>query len=154
MKKVIIFSAVVVLIFAVIAVLTNQQKAEKTAGNPYGTDNLRSSTIDLLDDENYQNIITPDELDQKLEEEESAIVYFFSPECIHCMKTTPILMPVADEMDEHVDQYNLLEYTNGWDEFNIQSTPTLVKFKNGKETSRIVGEHSKEEIEEWFQKNQ
>ena len=69
------------------------------------------------------------------------------------MNTTPVLMPVADEMDEQVDQYNLLEYENGWNEFNIQSTPTLVKFENGKETSRIVGEHSKEEFEEWFQAN-
>ena len=153
MKKVLIFSAVVVLIFAVIAFLTNQQKAEQTAGNPYGTDDLNSSTIDLLDDENYQNIITPDELDQKLEEEDSTIVYFFSPECIHCMNTTPVLMPVAEDMDEHVYQYNLLEYENGWNEFNIQSTPTLVKYENGKETSRIVGEHSKEEFEEWFQAN-
>lgn len=153
MKKVLIFSAVVVLIFAVIAFLTNQQKAEQTAGNPYGTDDLKSSTIDLLDDENYQNIITPDELDQKLEEEDSTIVYFFSPECIHCMNTTPVLMPVAEDMDEQVYQYNLLEYENGWNEFNIQSTPTLVKYENGKETSRIVGEHSKEEFEEWFQAN-
>ncbi|WP_455660989.1 thioredoxin family protein [Pradoshia sp.] len=154
MKKVLIFSAVVVLIFAVIAILTNQQKAEKTAGNPYGTDNLKSSTVDLLDDENYQNIITPDELDQKLEEDESITVYFFSPECIHCINTTPILMPVAEDMDEHVYQYNLLEYENGWNEFNIQSTPTLVKYENGKEKSRIVGEHSKEEFEEWFQANE
>lgn len=153
MKKVLIFSAVVVLVFAVIAFLTNQQKAEQTAGNPYGTDDLKSSTIDLLDDENYQNIITPDELDKKLEEEDSTIVYFFSPECIHCMNTTPVLMPVAEDMDEHVYQYNLLEYGNGWNEFNIQSTPTLVKYENGKETSRIVGEHSKEEFEEWFQAN-
>ena len=153
MKKVLIFSAVVVLIFAVIAFLTNQQKAEQTAGNPYGTDDLNSSTIDLLDDENYQNIITPDELDQKLDEEDSTIVYFFSPECIHCMNTTPVLMPVAEDMDEQVYQYNLLEYENGWNEFNIQSTPTLVKYENGKETSRIVGEHSKEEFEEWFQAN-
>ena len=154
MKKVLIFSAVVILIFAVIAILTSQQKAEKTAGNPYGTDDLKSSTVDLLDDENYQNIITPDELDQKLEEEDSTIVYFFSPECIHCMNTTPVLMPVAEDMDKHVDQYNLLGYENGWNEYNIESTPTLVKYENGKETSRIVGEHSKEEFEEWFQANE
>ncbi|WP_148631162.1 co-chaperone YbbN [Bacillus sp. E214] len=151
MKKVIIFVAAVVLIFAAIAYLSNKQQTEKTSSdNPYGKENLSPATVDQLDDPLYQNIITPDELDEKLEKEEAMTVYYFSPECPHCVKTTPILMPVAEEMDEHIYQYNVLEFEQGWDEIEGSGTPTLIHYKNGKETSRISGEHSAEEFKQWF----
>lgn len=150
MKKVVIFVAAVILIFAAIAYLTNKQQTEKTAGsnNPYGKDELNPATVDQLDDPLYQNIITPDELDEKLEKEESVTVYYFSPKCSHCVNTTPILMPVAEEMDEHIYQYNVLEFEQGWNE--IDATPTLIHYKNGKETSRIEGERTAEEFKQWF----
>lgn len=149
MKKVIIFVAAVVLIFAAIAYLSNKQQTEKTSGdNPYGKDKLNPATVDQLDDPLYQNIITPDELDEKLKKEDSVTVYYFSPICSHCKVTTPILMPVAEEMDEHIYQYNVLEFEQGWDE--IEATPTLIHYKNGKETSRITGERTAEEFKQWF----
>lgn len=150
MKKVVIFVAAVVLIFAAIAFLTNKQQTEKTSGNnnPYGKDDLKSATVDQLDDPLYQNIITPDELDEKLDKEESVTVYYFSPECSHCVKTTPILMPVAEDLDKHIYQYNVLEFEQGWNE--IDATPTLIHYEDGKETSRIEGERSAEEFEQWF----
>ena len=58
-------------------------------------------------------------------------------------------MPVAEEMDEHIYQYNVLEYAEGWD--IIDGTPTLIHYKNGEETSRIEGEHSAEEFKQWFE---
>lgn len=149
MKKVIIFVAAVVLIFAAIAYLSNKQQTEKTSGdNPYGKDKLNPATVDQLDDPLYQNIITPDELDEKLKKEDSVTVYYFSPICSHCKVTTPILMPVAEEMDEHIYQYNVLEFEQGWNE--IEATPTLIHYKNGKETSRIAGERTAEEFKQWF----
>ena len=151
MKKVVIFVAVIVVIFAAIAFLTNKQQTEKTSGNnPYGKDELHPLTVDQLDDPLYQNIITPDELDEKLDKEESVIVYYFSPECSYCVKTTPVLMPVAEDLDKHVYQYNVLEFEQGWDKIEGSGTPTLIHYKNGEETSRIVGERSAEEFEQWF----
>ena len=135
MKKVIIFVAVVVVLFATIAYLSNKQQTEKTSGNnPYGKDELHPATADQLKDPLYQNIITPTELDEKLKKEESVTVYYFSPICSHCKVTTPILMPVAEEMDEHIYQYNVLEFEQGWNE--IDATPTLIHYKNGKEIKR------------------
>ncbi len=150
MKKVVIFVAAIVLIFAGIAYLTNKQQSEKTSGgnNPYGKEDLKPATIDQLDDPLYQNIITPEELDEKLKKEEAVTVYYFSPECSHCAKTTPILMPVAEDLDKDIYQYNVLEFEQGWNE--IDATPTLIHYKNGKETSRITGEHSAEEFKQWF----
>lgn len=145
MKKLGIIGAVVVVLFIVIILLTNLANQDKLKDNPYGTDNLRQSTIDLLDNENYQNIILPEALEEKIASGEPVVAYMFSPECPHCMKMTPALMPIADEVGVHIDQLNILEYDKGWDEYNIEYTPTLIYFKDGKEVSRIVGDYSDKE---------
>lgn len=145
MKKLGIIGAVVVVLFIVIILLTNLANQDKLKDNPYGTDNLRQSTIDLLENENYQNIILPEALEEKIASGEPVVAYMFSPECPHCMKMTPALMPIADEVGVHIDQLNILEYDKGWDEYNIEYTPTLIYFKDGKEVSRIVGDYSDKE---------
>ena len=151
MKKVIIFATVVVLLFAAIAYLSNKQQTEKTSGNnPYGKDELHPATADQLKDPLYQNIITPTELDEKLKKEDSVTVYYFSPICSHCKVTTPILMPVVEELDEQIYQYNVLEFKQGWDELKEDGTPTLIHYKNGKEISRISGERTADEFKQWF----
>ncbi|QBK26851.1 thioredoxin family protein [Ureibacillus thermophilus] len=151
MKKLGIIAAVVVILFGVIIVLTNLSNKSKLENNPYGTDNLRQSTIDLLDDENYQNIILPDALREKIKSGEPVVAYLFSPECPHCKEMTPRLMPIAEEMGVHIDQLNILEYEEGWDEYNVEATPTLIYFKDGKEVDRIVGAHPDENIRQFFE---
>ncbi|MBD8035022.1 thioredoxin family protein [Solibacillus merdavium] len=150
MKKLAIVGAVIVLLFAGIIVLTNMKNSEKLEDNPYGTDNLKQSTIDLLDDENYQNIILPDALAKKIESGNGVVGYFFSPECSHCKNYTPKLMPIADEMDIQVDQLNILEYTNEWDTYNITATPTLIYFENGEEVARLEGDAPDETTRQFF----
>lgn len=144
MKKLGIIAAIVVVLFAIIIFLTNMTNKDKLANNPYGTDNLRQSTIDLLDNKNYQNIILPQDLKEKIATGEPVVAYLFSPECPHCMKMTPALMPIADEVGVQIDQLNILEYEAGWNEYNIEYTPTLIYFKDGKEVNRIVGDYSKD----------
>ncbi|MBD8036477.1 MULTISPECIES: thioredoxin family protein [Solibacillus] len=150
MKKLAIVGAVIVLLFAGIIILTNMKNSEKLEDNPYGTKNLKQSTIDLLDDENYQNIILPDALAKKIESGEGVVGYFFSPECSHCKNYTPKLMPIADEMDIQVDQLNILEYTNEWDTYNITATPTLIYFENGEEVARLEGDAPNETTRQFF----
>ena len=150
MKKLAIVGAVIVLLFAGIIVLTNMKNSEKLEDNPYGTDNLKQSTIDLLDDKNYQNIILPDALAKKIESGDGVVGYFFSPECSHCKNFTPKLMPIADELDVQVDQLNILEYTNEWDTYNITATPTLIYFENGEEVARLEGDAPDETTRQFF----
>ncbi|MEK9199504.1 thioredoxin family protein [Ureibacillus sp. 179-F W5.1 NHS] len=144
MKKLGIIGAIVVVLFAAIIILTNLANEDKLKDNPYDTDNLNQSTIDLLSDENYQNIILPDALEEKIASGEPVVAYMFSPECPHCQKMTPALMPIAEELGVHIDQYNILEYNQGWNDYQITATPTLIYFKDGKEVSRIVGDYSKD----------
>ncbi|WP_046175440.1 thioredoxin family protein [Domibacillus indicus] len=139
MKKVIIFAVVLIAIFGAIAFITQYQKEQASEGNPYGKEDLETETVKQLDDPNYQNIILPDDLQKKLENGEDAVVYFYSPTCPHCQETTPVLMPIADDENVEVLQYNLLEFEQGWNDYGIEYTPTLVYFENGTEKDRLVG---------------
>ncbi|EOR25196.1 MULTISPECIES: thioredoxin family protein [Niallia] len=151
MKKVIFFLVFIIILFAGVAFLSNMQKEKAVEGNMYKKDNLKPETIELLDDPNYQNIILPSELEEKLKTEEDVTVYFFSSDCMYCKQTTPELMPLAEELNVSIDQYNLWEFEEGWDKYNIESTPTIVQYKNGEEVSRINGYREPAVFKQWLE---
>ena len=150
MKKLLIIGGAIAAVFVLLIVLTNMSNDKKLAGNPYGTEDLKQETIDQLDDENYQNIILPDDLKAKVESGEPVTAYFFSPICSHCKAMTPVLMPIVEEMDVDVVQYNVYEFDQGWDDYRIEATPTMIYFEDGQEVSRMVGNQPKENIEAFF----
>ncbi|MFS0862413.1 thioredoxin family protein [Fredinandcohnia sp. 179-A 10B2 NHS] len=152
MKKLIIFTVIIVGLFGALAFITTSQNKQKVEGNPYGKDNLEQATIDQLDDENYGNQILPEELEEKLNNGESVTVYFYSPTCEWCKKTTPEIVPMTDEIGLDLKKYNLLEFEDGWNTYGIQSTPTLVHFENGEEVSRLVGyQEDPDSFKKWFE---
>ncbi|WP_057767688.1 thioredoxin family protein [Cytobacillus praedii] len=154
MKKVIIFLAVIVLLFGAVALLTKMQNEEKVSEeNPYGKSDLHPETIAQLDDPNYQNLILPDQLEKKLDKKEDVTVYFYSPTCSHCQRTTPVVSPLAKDMNINLTKFNLLEFDNGWNQYGITETPTIVQYKAGKEVNRITGYQEKEVFEKWFNEN-
>ena len=154
MKKVLIFLGIIIVLFGSLAFLTNRQNSEKVSeDNPYGKSSLHPETIALLDDENYQNIILPDELDQKLADQGDTTVYFFQSTCEYCKQATPILSPLAEELGIDLVQYNLLEFEQGWDDYAIEGTPTIVQFKDGKEVARISNLRDEAEYRQWFTEN-
>ena len=131
MKKLLIIGAGVLALFIVLIIIQTVNNNNRLANNDlYDKDDLNAATIDQLNDENYQNIIMPDALAEKLEAGEDAVVYFFSPTCQYCQKATPILMDVAGEEDIHIDQFNVLEYDDS--AYGIEYTPTLIYFEDGK----------------------
>ncbi|WP_273122911.1 thioredoxin family protein [Metabacillus sp. HB246100] len=155
MKKILIFGSIILVLFGTLAFVTSYQNKQKAEGNMYNKSSLDPATISLLDDANYQNIILPEELETKLEKKEDTIVYFFSPKCDHCIATTPVLMPLANDLDVEVKQFNLLEFEDGWRDYNITGTPTLVHFQDGEEVARSEGSNTEEAfrelLEEWKQ---
>ncbi|WP_075980561.1 thioredoxin family protein [Bacillus massilinigeriensis] len=154
MKKIIIFLVVIIALFATVGVLTKMQNEEKVSEkNPYGKDSLHPETVEQLDDPNYQNLILPDELANALKDKKDTTVYFYSPTCPHCQRTTPIVAPLAKDMDINLVQYNLLEFEQGWDDYHVEETPTIIQYKDGKETARITGYHEEAEFESWFNNN-
>lgn len=153
MKKLGIIGGVIVVLFILIIVLTNLSNNSKLKDNPYGTLDLKQETIDQLDDENYQDIILPDALAEKIASGEPTVAYFFSPICVHCQHFTPKLMPIADDMDVQIDQLNVYEFEDAWDTYNIEYTPTLVYFKDGIEVARFVGDIEEDEVRNFFETN-
>ena len=151
MKKIIIFLVIIAGLFAVIAYMTSIQNTEKSADNPFEKDRLHAETIAQLDDENYQNIILPEELETALDNKEDAIVYFYSPLCSYCKQATPHLMEASKNMDIYVGQINLIEFPEGTKDFDIESTPTLIVFENGKEKERLVGAADTATFEKFFE---
>lgn len=150
MKKLLIIGGAIVAVFILLIVLTNMSNDKKLADNPYGTEDLEQETIDQLDDENYQNIILPDDLKEEIESGEPVTAYFFSPICVHCKAMTPVLMPVVEDMGVDLVQYNIYEFEQGWEDYKIEGTPTIIHFEDGKEVSRLYGAHPKENIEAFF----
>lgn len=138
MNKLYIIAGIIVVLFIAIMLLQNKANETKLENNPYGTNDLNQATIDQLNDENYQNIILPDQLEEKINSGEGTFAYFFSPTCVHCQAFTPVLMPLAEEAGVEIHQLNLLEF-DLWSQYDVNSTPTLIYFKDGKEVNRLIG---------------
>lgn len=150
-NKMLAIIGVIVILFVVLIVANqykNKQAVEQNE-NPYGKEKLHQETIDLIGDPLYGNIIVPDDLDQKLDDKEDVTVYYFSPTCVYCQKTTPVVVPVAEEMDVDMKKMNLLEFDK-MDYYDIEGTPTLIHYEDGEEVGRLVGQHSEEDFREFF----
>lgn|SRR5699024_989529 len=153
-NKMLIIVGVIVLLFAGLYFVNNykNEQALENSDNPYGKDDLRQETIDQLDDPLYQNIIVPDDLDAELGSGEDITVYYYSPTCSYCQKTTPVVVPVAEEMGVDLKKMNLLEFDK-MDYYKVEGTPTIIHYEDGKEVARIVGEQPKENFEAFFKEN-
>jgi thiol-disulfide isomerase/thioredoxin len=119
----------------------NQMSLKSQGENIYGipASKLNSLTVKQLDDPNYQNIILPAELEQRLKGNTPSFIYFFSPACVHCVATTPHLAPLAKELGVDMKIFNVLEFTGGWTDYKLTVTPTLVYYEDGKEVERLEG---------------
>src|SRR5699024_5842162 len=110
-KMFLFLGAVIILFGALYFVVDYKNKqAVETNDNPYDKETLHQETIDQLDDPLYQNQVTPDELSDMLDNGEDTVVYFYSPTCSHCQKTTPVLVPLTEDKDIEMKKLNLLEY--------------------------------------------
>lgn len=149
-KSMIIFASALVVLVVVLIYVVNYQNSQKTADNPYEKNDLQQETIDQLDDPNYQNQILPDELEKQIESGEPTTVYFYSPTCVYCQRTTPRMMPIVNEYDLDVKKMNVLEFEGQMSEYGVQGTPTLIHFENGEEQARLSGEQSVRSLDDFF----
>lgn len=146
-----LIAGVIILVFVLLLVLQNLQHSKALKDyNPYGKDNLNAPTKDLLKDKNYQNIILPEDLQARIDSGKPTTAYFFSPTCEYCKQTTPIVAPLSKDLGVDLVQYNLLEFNQGWQDYNIEATPTIVHFDGGKEVGRVVGYQTKPSFEKFF----
>ncbi len=151
----IIIIGVIVVLFVGLIVINNVKNDNKTTSgdNPYGDKALKQETIDQLDDPLYQNIIIPTDLDRAIKNKEDMTVYFYSPTCIHCINSTPIVVPLVDELDIDMKKLNTLEYEDAMSDFGIVGTPTIIHYENGEEVTRFEGAAEEPQYREYFEEN-
>lgn len=143
---------VLLILFAGLYVVNSykNKQALEESDNPYGKDDLKQETIDQLNDPLYQNIIVPEDLDAKLDNGETITVYYFSPTCVYCQKTTPVVVPLTEELGVDMKKMNLLEFDK-MDYYHVEGTPTIIHYEDGEEVARIAGEHPEEDFRAFFE---
>jgi thioredoxin 1 len=150
-KKMIAIIAVIVVLFGALFFVISYKNDKAMEDNPYGTDDLKQSTIDQLKDPNYGNQILPEELIEKVNNGDGLTVYYYSPECSYCKATTPYLVPLAEDMNVDMKKLNLLEFSRDVPQFGIQSTPTIIHYEDGKEVARLEGQQEEEVYAAFFE---
>jgi thioredoxin 1 len=68
--------------------------------------------------------------------------------CPHCQKMGPVVAEIADQT---VGKYKIAKidvgkYPEIGTEFNIESVPAFIIFKDGKEVKRLIGEQTKQQL--------
>ncbi|PGB00028.1 thioredoxin family protein [Bacillus toyonensis] len=147
MKKMLIFGGIIIALFAAIFAVT--QMEEKNASTSQKIDNATGSQTDGSD--YYTNKISPSDLQKNLKEKKEETVYFYQTSCVHCQKLSPIVVPMAKDLNVDMKVMDIEKLDAPWDEYKIKGTPTIIHFKDGKEVSRISGEQSKDKLKEWLE---
>ncbi|PHG07913.1 thiol reductase thioredoxin [Bacillus toyonensis] len=147
MKKMLIFGGIIIALFVAIFAVT--QMEEKNASTSQKIDNATGSQTDGAD--YYTNKISLSDLQKNLKEKKEETVYFYQTSCVHCQKLSPVVVPMAKDLNVDMKVMDIEKLDAPWDEYKIQGTPTIIHFKNGKEVSRISGEQSKDKLKEWLE---
>ncbi|MEF8915876.1 thioredoxin family protein [Natronomonas sp.] len=80
-----------------------------------------------------------DDLDRFIEDNDLALVEFYSLGCPKCQAMEPIIGNVARATDAAVGMLNPRDDLSVMDRFDISSTPTLILFKNGEQVGKRAG---------------
>ncbi|HFJ9283465.1 TPA: thioredoxin family protein [Bacillus toyonensis] len=147
MKKMLIFGGIIIALFAAIFAVT--QMEEKNASTSQKIDNATGSQTDGSD--YYTNKISLSDLQKNLKEKKEETVYFYQTSCVHCQKLSPVVVPMAKDLNVDMKVMDIEKLDAPWDEYKIQGTPTIIHFKDGKEVSRISGEQPKDKLKEWLE---
>jgi len=134
-KMAYVYIAVILALFVLLGVLNNSGPVNELYGKK--TNDLNPATRELLNDPNYQNIILPAELDKMVADKEDFYVYLFASDCGYCRQTTPQLVPLAQELGVDLPMFNLREFEQYFNKYNVNYTPTLAYFKDGVEVERL-----------------
>ncbi|MBE7126428.1 thioredoxin family protein [Bacillus mycoides] len=146
MKKMLIFGGIIIALFAAIFAVT--QMEEKNASTSQKIDNATSQTDGSG---YYTNKISLSDLQKNLKEKKEETVYFYQTSCVHCQKLSPIVVPMAKDLNVDMKVMDIEKLDAPWDEYKIKGTPTIIHFKDGKEVSRISGEQPEDKLKEWLE---
>ena len=86
---------------------------------------------------------------EKKVEKGFAVIDFWASWCMPCLIMSPVIEEMAGKFPKiKFLKVNVDENSKLSEKFNIMSIPTLIIFKEGKETGRIIGSLQAEQLEE------
>ncbi|MED0965528.1 thioredoxin family protein [Bacillus paramycoides] len=149
MKKMLIFGGIIIVLFAAIYGVTQMEEKNASTSSQKLNNNSTGQTNGT---DYYANKISLPDLQKNLEEKKEQTVYFYQTTCVHCQKISPIVVPLAKDLNIDMKVMDIEKLDAPWNDYKIQGTPTIIHFKDGKEVSRVSGEQSKEAFTKWFEK--
>ena len=92
--------------------------------------------------------VSEQDFQQKVLDGKAVLVDFWAEWCGPCHMIAPVVEDIANEKGEalHVAKLNIDDNPGTAQRYGVMSIPTLILFKDGQETARIVGAQGKERI--------
>lgn len=85
--------------------------------------------------------------EEVINSDKTTIVDFYADWCGPCKMMSPVIDSIAEEVSSiKVGKLNVDEAQDVAASYNVMSIPTIIIFKNGKESKRFVGVTNKENI--------
>lgn len=79
-------------------------------------------------------------------DDNATVMYFYSPDCSHCIDEIPILTELAQE-GFRVKPMNIKDNPGAADQYKIKGTPEFISLKDG---ARLEGFQQKEPLKKWL----
>jgi thioredoxin 1 len=92
--------------------------------------------------------VSEQDFQQKVLDGKAVLVDFWAEWCGPCHMIAPVVEDIANEKGDalHVAKLNIDDNPGTAQRYGVMSIPTLILFKDGQETARIVGAQGKERI--------
>ena len=89
-----------------------------------------------------------------LNSKQPVLADFYSDSCVPCKRLSPVL---AEIEEQYADRINIAKININFDaelaeKYEVRAAPTLIFFKDGQETERLIGAVKKSEITEIIEK--
>lgn len=83
------------------------------------------------------------------------LIDFYSDSCVPCKRMTLVIGDIEDDNEGKLSVYkvNINFDSEVAEEYGVQSVPTLVLFKDGKELARQTGAVRKDALSQWLTDN-
>lgn len=88
-------------------------------------------SVHEITDSNFQSEV--------LEEKKTVLIDFFADWCYPCKMMAPVVEEVSKDESIKVGNVNIDENQELAEKYEVESIPTIIVFKNGKEYKRQVG---------------